>query len=644
MRRRAFRSWILAAVCILVATGCSEEKDLPNAINNPPRIESLTPTLAAVVGGGQVEVLCTAVDDDFDLLSYVWMADGGVFVGRTDRSTVRWEAPIDGAGTYEISVVVNDGTDDSVPGRINIDVLGESGSLTGVVTASSSGDPLEGVTVGIQDRSMVTSAEGAYSFEGLPIGNFQVTATLDGYQSFASPFEVKDGPNQFNFSLVAAAEVGRVFGFVRNSLGQAVQGATVRLGTASQTSGPDGGYEFTGVARDGFVLQATRDGYTFFSTSGVLESEELQVDIQLNADEPEPPTNVRATKDGLDIMLTWDPSSSDTVEEYQVYWRIDDGGTVELPNGRLPSTSTSVSITGEADRRYRFWISAYNFEGEQGDVSVPISNTVVLTALSDWVEIPGGPAVIGDATPGTSPDDAEPHPDNPIDIDAFRIEQTEVTNRQYLAFLFEARSTGDVEILDGDIYGNGELLVVSEASKVRFNPESNKFELVAASFAEHPMVGVTWFGANAYAEYYGRRLPTEVEWEKAARGVSTASGRFPGSDVGYGTRYPWGNDAADAVRANFGSQTGATLAVATLPEGATAHWDEPIYHMAGNAWEWCQDWLGLYTAPHAPPATGERKVLRGGSYHDEGRWLQNWVRFSSVPSVSSPWTGFRCAE
>src|SRR5213078_2648717 len=152
--------------------------------------------------------------------------------------------------------------------------------------------------------------------------------------------------------------------------------------------------------------------------------------------------------------------------------------------------------------------------------------------------------------------------------------------------------------------------------------------------ADRPAVNVTWYEAAAWCAWAGGRLPTEAEWERAARGVE-------------GRKYPWGNEEPDVERANY-AETKITQAtpVGLFPRGMTP---EGIHDLAGNVWEWVADWYEKYYE-HAPdenpqgPKSGEARILRGGSWVDDSRGLRASDRFRGEPEVRVKDFGFRCVR
>ena len=170
--------------------------------------------------------------------------------------------------------------------------------------------------------------------------------------------------------------------------------------------------------------------------------------------------------------------------------------------------------------------------------------------------------------------------------------------------------------------------------------------------ADRPAVGVSWHDANAYCQSVGKRLPTEAEWEKAARGTD-------------GRRYPWGHMQPFVDIANYNQGTTGWVSYTltlqpvksgikgmSIRHGLKSGGRSPygLYNMAGNAAEWVNDWYDRHYYRESPeknpsgPETGEKKVLRGGSWEDEPVRLRVTARSAADPDFHDLTTGFRCAK
>jgi formylglycine-generating enzyme required for sulfatase activity len=202
-----------------------------------------------------------------------------------------------------------------------------------------------------------------------------------------------------------------------------------------------------------------------------------------------------------------------------------------------------------------------------------------------------------------------------------------VTNEQFATFLSETRPTPE------------QLKRWAPAlERISIPAKKNEVCRVTPGFERHPVIHVSWFGAEAYCRWVGLRLPTEIEWEKAARGTD-------------GRLYPWGNEWQDHVLCWDGDRLRkyeTTAPVDAYPEG---HSPYGIFQMAGNVDEWCADWYqwDVYrryaTGDLRPPPGGEMRVVRGGTC---AGWKK--IRFrcahrrgNDAAIVNVLYTGIRCA-
>ena len=211
------------------------------------------------------------------------------------------------------------------------------------------------------------------------------------------------------------------------------------------------------------------------------------------------------------------------------------------------------------------------------------------SSRSAMIFIPAGPFLMG-----RDRGQSEEAPAHRVTLPAFRIDRLEATNEEIATFLNAKglKSPEGQDYYDADDNDARIHRVVG-----RFTPDPG--------YERHPAVEVSWFGARDYCAWRGKRLPTEAEWEKAARGTD-------------GRLYPWGNEPPDPARAVYGRRYNDTLPVGSKPRGASPY---GVEDMAGSLWEWTASQHRSY--PYDPKDGRETsdprstRVIRGGA-HDDG--------------------------
>lgn len=281
------------------------------------------------------------------------------------------------------------------------------------------------------------------------------------------------------------------------------------------------------------------------------------------------------------------------------------------------------------------------------------------------VLIPGGPFKMGGSDADAFPTDGE-GPVRTVELPPFYIEPTAVTNRRFAAFVKATAYVTDAErfgwsfvfhqhvardarsyVMNGVVRQAPWWLAVKGASWRAPNGPGS----ATTTRQDHPVVHVSWQDAASYAAWAGQRLPTEAEWEKAARGGLEQA------------RYPWGDELTSRGRHRCNIWQGTFPGRDTKEDGysGTAPVKEfgpngfGLYNMVGNVWEWCADrWSATWHAderpetrfdPQGPPA-GEPRVIRGGSFLCHASYCNRYraaARSHNAPDSSTSHMGFRCA-
>jgi formylglycine-generating enzyme required for sulfatase activity len=266
-----------------------------------------------------------------------------------------------------------------------------------------------------------------------------------------------------------------------------------------------------------------------------------------------------------------------------------------------------------------------------------------------WVAEKDGAAMIhvpaGDFTMGSLDVGDEERPVHTANLDGYWINKTEVTNAMFARFINETSYKTGAENADTGWVANDKGKWVKAEGADWQHPRGSDSSI--AGLGNHPVVQVSWNDAKAYCAWAGLQLPTEAEWEKAARGTDER-------------RYPWGNAAASpAGLLNFADRSlkvnwanakvddgyEFTAPVGSYPAGVSPY---GVLDMSGNVWEWAADRYFEYYYQNssarnpAGPSTGNNRVLRGGSWFNDVRDTRTTYRASELPGESYSDLGFRC--
>ena len=240
-------------------------------------------------------------------------------------------------------------------------------------------------------------------------------------------------------------------------------------------------------------------------------------------------------------------------------------------------------------------------------------------AAAQMVHIPAG-----EFTMGSDTGSADEWPSHRLSLPAFEIDRLPITNTQFTAFLDAIGPTNAA----------GETLFDVGDSDARIHRRGDRW-MADAGFQDHPVVEVSWAGARDFCAWVGKRLPTEAEWEKAARGTD-------------GRRYPWGNAPPDATRARFAARWNETVPVGSFPRGVSPY---GVLDLSGNVWEWVSSAYRPYPYQaddgRDEQASGPVRGTRGGGHDaraDEVTTTQRGRNLSRAPRSGHHNIGFRCAR
>jgi sulfatase modifying factor 1 len=272
---------------------------------------------------------------------------------------------------------------------------------------------------------------------------------------------------------------------------------------------------------------------------------------------------------------------------------------------------------------YTISAKAFDIDMEQisDQIQITLTGEVVYTELQ-MIDVEGGPFTMGCTAEQTNCFDQE-LPAHDVSVSSFQLSKHEITNHQYAQFLNQIEASENGVINDVEyIHMNAETCQISYRNE----------EFIAKSgYENYPVVEVSWVGANAFCEHFGGRLPTEAEWEYAARGGNRARAtEYAGSDTIY--EVAWysvnSNHSAQKVGTKYPNELG-------------------LQDMSGNVWEWCSDWYSETYYAESPeenptgPEAGVDKVLRGGIWNGDAKYCRVAYRAETNPIITNAANGFR---
>jgi eukaryotic-like serine/threonine-protein kinase len=271
-----------------------------------------------------------------------------------------------------------------------------------------------------------------------------------------------------------------------------------------------------------------------------------------------------------------------------------------------------------------FWLSGKLGSGKPATAApattVPATVVPALRIGSTWTRPADGMVMVyvpeGKFLMGSTDSDLMAHPgekpQHSVSLDAYWIDQTDVTNAMY-AVCVKAGAC-------------------QPPTQSRSNTHNSYYN--NPQYDNYPVVNINWMDANAYCTWAGARLPTEAEWEKAARGTD-------------GRIYPWGNQSPDKSLLNYNGSVGDNTAVGNYPSGASPY---GVLDMGGNVWQWVKDWYDANYYASSPssnpqgPSSGTYRVLRGGSWSLPADGVRSAIRNRSTPTDDDLNVGFRCSR
>ena len=544
-----------------------------------------------------------SADADGDALSYQWAESGGITLSSIADGGVEFTAVA--AGIYRFSLVVNDGQVDSDPDTIEVTVV--QPNRTPVVDAGKDQQVEVGGEVRLDGSGSSDGDGDGLSFTWTEDSANPGTGLLSDV-SAERPTFMPTAVGVYRFTLVVSD--GQVVSVPDTVAITVIQPNRVPVANA----GPDQ------TVAVGMTVQL--DG------SGSSDADGNALNYRWTA-----PAGV-VLSDGTVAQPTFEAKDAG---EYRFSLVVNDGYVDSAPD-EVVMTVTRKEETSDAE-------IIGEVEEETSDAEIIGEVVESAVTIHEMVLVPAGEFIMG-SNSGRSHE----QPVHTVYLDGFYIDKYEVTNAQFRRFV---EKTGHITTAESLGRNGGSYVWTGEApsywnwvSRVWWNaPKGPGSDLTG--LMDHPVVHVSWYDARDYCAWAGLRLPTEAEWEKAARGTD-------------GQTYPWGEEI-DRLNANYGvgddnppyygpddsDGYSSTSPVGNYPEGVSPY---GAYDMAGNLSEWVADWYVEDYYSKSPernpkgPGNGTKRVLRGGSWPNNPNGLYTWRRLPYDPMETFPEFGFRCAR
>lgn len=359
----------------------------------------------------------------------------------------------------------------------------------------------------------------------------------------------------------------------------------------------------TGVTTSQCTIKATA-----IDNNGGEASNEITVTL-ITGDAPVAAFSISSTSGTAPVTINFTDQSSNSPTSWQ--WDFGDGGS---------STEQNPSHTYKNPGSYTV---SYTVSNNYGTDSKTMINYISVSGNFEMVQVNGGVFQLNGVD---------------VTISSFQMSNYEITNAQYIEFLNDIGCNANGSYND-PVYGNVEYIDMND-SGCAIAHNGSSFYFVGSSYAPTsncPVIEVTWYGANAYCLWAGGRLPTEAEWEAAARGGT--AGQAAGT---YGDQWAGTNDKIQLSNYAWFYSNSNTQ---TYPVGTKTENELGLHDMSGNVWEWCGDWYDHpfpsgNNNPTGPSSASER-VGRGGSWSSYAFGCKVANRGSSIPDDSESYLGFR---